>query len=72
MRSMVGFSPSTPGNFFLPRAKTLPPQSLEQAVWPFVDEWLAWFDADANGADDDDDDDHVKSEDEADRQDLAA
>jgi hypothetical protein len=69
MRSMAGFSPSTQGNFYLPRAKTLPPQSLEQTVWPFVDEWLAWFDAEANGAGDDD---HVKSEDEADRQDLAA
>jgi hypothetical protein len=22
-----------------------PPQSLEWAVWPFVDEWLEWFDA---------------------------
>ena len=87
MRSMAGFSPSTQGNFYLPRAKTLPPQSLEQAVWPFVDEWLAWFDADANSADggggnnDDDKDDHVKNEsyirvgkgeDEADRRDLAA
>jgi hypothetical protein len=51
MRSMAGFSPSTQGNFYLPRAKTLPPQPLDQAVWPFVDEWLAWFDADANGAD---------------------
>jgi hypothetical protein len=51
---------------------------VEQAVWPFVDEWLARFDAYVNG---DDDDDHVKNEshirvskaeDEADRQDLAA
>jgi hypothetical protein len=71
---MAGFSPSTPGNFYLPRAKTLPLQSLEQAVWPFVNEWLAWFDADANGANDDDNDndDHIKSEDEADQQNLAA
>jgi hypothetical protein len=39
--------------FFLPRARTLPPRSLEQAVWPFVDEWLAWFDsaADVPGSD---------------------
>ena len=55
-------------------------------MWPFVDEWLAWFDtyasgSDGGGDDDDDDDDHVKNEshirvnkdeDEADRQDLAA
>jgi hypothetical protein len=33
MRSMTGFSPSIQGNFYLPRAKTLPPQLLEQAVW---------------------------------------
>jgi hypothetical protein len=54
-------------------------------VWPFVDEWLVWFDAYANvgggGGGDDDENDHVKNqshirvgkgEDEADRQDLAA
>jgi len=29
MRSMTGFSPSIQGNFYLPRAKTLPPRSLE-------------------------------------------
>jgi hypothetical protein len=45
MRSMAGFNPSVQGNFYLPRARILPPRSLEQAVWPFVDEWLAWFDA---------------------------
>jgi hypothetical protein len=59
MRSMTSFSPSIQGNIYLPRAKTLPPQLLEQAVWPFVDEWLTWFDAYANGGDGDDDD-HVK------------
>jgi hypothetical protein len=61
MRSMTSFSPSIQGNLYLPRAKTLPPQLLEQAVWPFVDEWLTWFDAYANGGDGDDDD-HVKNE----------
>ena len=49
IRSMAGFSPSIQGNFYLPRAKTLPPRSLEQAVWPFVDEWLTWFDSYADG-----------------------
>jgi hypothetical protein len=74
---MAGFSPLVQGNFYLPRAKTLPPQSLEQAVWPFVGEWLAWFDSYANGDDEDEDvknESHVradKSEDEADRRDLA-
>ena len=73
IRSMAGFSPSAQGSFYLPRAKVLPPRSLEQAVWPFVDKWLAWFDSYADGreeeksshADDDDDDDD-------DRTDLAA
>jgi hypothetical protein len=45
IRSMAGFSPSAQGSFYLPRAKVLPPRSLEQAVWPFIDEWLAWFDS---------------------------
>ena len=49
MWSMAGFSPSIQGNFYLLRAKTLPPQSLEQAVWPFVDEWLMWFVSGAQG-----------------------
>jgi len=85
MRSMAGFSPSIQANFYLPRAKTLPPQSLEQAVWPLVDEWLAWFDSHANsndgGGGGGDEDGEVKkgspvrageSEDEADGRDLAA
>jgi hypothetical protein len=45
-------------------AKTLTPQSLEQAVWLFVDEWLAWFDSYAKGNDGagagEDDDGEVK------------
>jgi hypothetical protein len=79
MRSMAGFSPSIQGNFYLPRAKTLPPQSLEQAVWPFVDEWLTWFDSYANSGEDEDghvkNESHVRAyenEDEVDRRDLAA
>ena len=63
MRSMAGFSPSIQGNFYLSQAKTLPPQSLEQAVWLFVDKWLAWFDSYASGGDDgggDDEGGHVK------------
>jgi hypothetical protein len=72
---MAGFSPSIQGNFYLSQAKTLPPQSLEQAVWLFVDKWLAWFDSYANSGDDsggDDEGGDVKNEDGADRQDLAA
>ena len=51
MRSIPCFSPSIQDNFYLPRTKTLPPRSLERAVWPFVDEWLAWFDSYANSND---------------------
>ena len=81
MRSIAGFSPSIQGNFYLPWAKTLRPRSLEQAVWPFVNEWLVWFDSYANSNDGAGADAHVKNEshvhayenkDEADRRDLAA
>jgi hypothetical protein len=49
LRSMADFNPSMQGNFYLPRARVLPPRRLEQAIWPFVDEWLASFDdADAD------------------------
>jgi hypothetical protein len=52
-------------------------------VWPFVDEWLAWFGSNASsggGGDDDGNDDGknkprayaCENEDEADRRDLAA
>lgn len=43
MRSMAGLPPSLQGVFFLPWARILPPRSFEQAVWPFINEWLAWF-----------------------------
>jgi hypothetical protein len=49
IRSMAGFPPSLQGAYFLPRARVLPPQSLERAVWPFVDEWLEWFDTGGGG-----------------------
>jgi hypothetical protein len=32
MRNMTGFPPSLQGAFFLPRARVLPPESLERAV----------------------------------------
>jgi len=67
---MAGFSPSVQGNFYLPRAKVLPSRSLEQAVWPWVDEWLAWFDSNAEAGSGDDG--KGEGEGEADRQDLAA
>ena len=44
VRSMAGFTPLA-GNFYLPRAKVQPPPSLIDAVWPWVDQWLAWLKA---------------------------
>lgn len=44
VRSMAGFNPSGKGNYYLPRAKVLPPASLVREIWPWVDEWLAWLD----------------------------
>lgn len=43
IRAMAGFNPSAQGNFYLPRAKVMPPRSLERTLWPWVDEWLEWF-----------------------------
>ena len=56
VRAIAGFEPSVRGNYYLPRAKILPPPSLAGAVWPWVDQWLQWFDenhtpAAASGAD---------------------
>jgi len=54
MRSMAGFPASVQGNFFLPRARVLPPRSLERSVWPFVDEWLTWLgEVEGEGEDED-------------------
>jgi hypothetical protein len=41
--TMAGFSPEATGNYYLPRAKISPPESLRKALWPWVDQWLAWF-----------------------------
>lgn len=43
IRGMADFDPNKPGNYYLPRAKILPPQSLVRSLWPWVDQWLAWF-----------------------------
>lgn len=68
LRTMAGFEPSNQGNYYLPRAKIIPPTPLIQAVWPWVDTWLDWFksyDEQANKGDKDD-------EKEEDRNDMAA
>jgi hypothetical protein len=64
MRSMADLPPSLQGIFFLPWARILPPRSFEQAVWPFINEWLAWFDsaADVHGRDGDGGGDGYKME----------
>ena len=43
VRVMAGFKP-TPGDFYIPRAKVQLPESLVRAVWPWIDQWLSWFD----------------------------
>ncbi|KAJ5567222.1 short-chain dehydrogenase [Penicillium sp. DV-2018c] len=43
LRSMAGFQPDAIGNYHLPRAKVQPPESLVRALWPWIDQWLAWF-----------------------------
>jgi hypothetical protein len=72
IRSMAGFEPHGQGNYYLPRAKVEPPQSLLRTVWPWVDEWLEWFSQAAPSASYE----HIVLEPlspfEEDRQDLAA
>lgn len=46
LRSMAGFQPDAIGNYYLPRAKIQPPDSLVRALWPWIDQWLAWFQSD--------------------------
>jgi hypothetical protein len=38
---MAGFNIGVSGNFFLPRASMEPPEFLRQALWPWVNTWLA-------------------------------
>lgn len=42
VRVMAGFKPQ-PGDFYLPRATVEPPLSLVRSLWPWVDQWQAWF-----------------------------
>ncbi|KAJ5142583.1 short-chain dehydrogenase [Penicillium bovifimosum] len=43
LRSMAGHQPDAIGNYRLPWAKVQPPDSLIRALWPWIDQWLAWF-----------------------------
>jgi hypothetical protein len=44
MRVIAGFS-RLPGNYHLRRAAVQPPKSLKRLIWPWVDSWLARYDA---------------------------
>ena len=44
IRVIAGFS-KIPGNYFLRRAAVKPPAALKSKIWPWVDEWLARYDA---------------------------
>ena len=44
LRAMAGFKPRGLGDYYLPRAQVQPPESLVQALWPWIDQWLAWLD----------------------------
>ena len=69
VRGMAGFEPQAQGNYYLPRAKVEPSPELQQAVWPWVDKWMTWFQS-YESADDDPSD--VDSDLQEDRNDLAA
>ncbi|EFW13791.1 conserved hypothetical protein [Coccidioides posadasii str. Silveira] len=43
--AMAGFDSHTPGNFYLLQARVPVPESLEHAVWPWVDDWMWWFES---------------------------
>jgi hypothetical protein len=43
VRSSAGFAPRAQGDYYLPRAKITPPSSLVNALWPWIDQWQAWF-----------------------------
>jgi hypothetical protein len=43
VRSMAGFHHAGQGDYYLPRAKIVPPPTLVRRIWPWVDEWLAWL-----------------------------
>ncbi|EED16701.1 short-chain dehydrogenase, putative [Talaromyces stipitatus ATCC 10500] len=43
IRTLAGFKPTDQGNYYLPRAAIEPPETLVRALWPWIDQWLAWF-----------------------------
>ena len=43
VRSMAGFHHAGQSDYYLPRVKIVPPKALVRSIWPWVNEWLAWF-----------------------------
>jgi hypothetical protein len=68
VRAAAGFPSSGRGDYFIPRAQVLPPDSLVRKIWPWVDEWIIWFQQNENNVRDDD---QLQEQNEGDRNDLA-
>ena len=45
MRIVAGFSSSSGGDYFLPRATYEPPSMLQKRLWPWIEEWETRFEA---------------------------
>ncbi|EFW21260.1 conserved hypothetical protein [Coccidioides posadasii str. Silveira] len=43
VQAMTSFDSCTPGNFYLLWARVPVPESLECAVWPWINDWMQWF-----------------------------
>ena len=41
--AMSGFNPDLMGGFYIPQASVSPPDELVQALWPWADDYLQWF-----------------------------
>jgi Centromere DNA-binding protein complex CBF3 subunit, domain 2 len=51
VRAAAGFNPHTTGDYLIPRANVPVPEELVRRIWPWVDQWLAWFTAADSDAD---------------------
>jgi hypothetical protein len=48
VRARAGFAPNGRGDYFIPRAQVVPPDTLVRRIWPWVDEWIGWFQQNEN------------------------
>ena len=53
VRAAAGFDPSLQGSYYLPRAAVQPPESLVHDIWPWVDDWMEWYELGLGGETDD-------------------